>query len=125
MKDNIGKLGENFAEEYLKRRGYEIISRNYHSRYGEIDIIARDNEYIVFVEVKTRKSGSIVRGIESVDFKKQRKIIKTAVCYLKDIGQDVKMRFDVAEVEYFDIKRMYIKNYIENAFTLEGFGEIF
>ncbi len=114
---NSGKTGEDRAEEFLKNKGYEILERNYHSRYGEIDIIAKKNGCVVFIEVKTRKSTAYGRPCEFVTPKKMEKIIKTAMIYLKN--QEVEMRFDVIEV--------YTKNWeiehIENAFG--GSYEIF
>ena len=59
-KKEIGVLGEDFTARYYEKLGYEIKEKNYHSRYGEIDVIAENEEYIVFVEVKTRKAGSMV-----------------------------------------------------------------
>lgn len=116
---NSGKIGEDRATEYLKNKGYEILERNFHSRFGEVDIIARIGECIVFLEVKTRKSIAYGRPSEFVTPKKIEKIIKTAMIYLEN--REVEMRFDVVEV--------YIKNgyseieHIENAFG--GSYEIF
>ena len=77
-KSETGRKGESFCEEYYRKRGYEIKERNYHSRYGEIDIIGQDQEYILFVEVKTRKEASLISGSEAVDAFKRARIIKTA-----------------------------------------------
>lgn len=66
--NNRGKSAEIQAAKFLRKSGYKIIDVNYHSRFGEIDIIACDNEYVVFVEVKMRKSGAVVGGSEAVDF---------------------------------------------------------
>lgn len=109
---NSGKMGEDAVCEYLKNSGYDVIERNFHSRYGEIDIIAKTGKCIVFVEVKTRKGISYGTPAEFVTPAKIKKIIKTAMVYLKN--EEVEMRFDIAEV-YTKNGRCEI-NYIENAF---------
>ena len=116
---NSGKIGEDKAEEYLKNKGYEILERNFHSRFGEIDIIARIGECIVFLEVKTRKSIVYGRPCEFVTYQKMEKIIKTAMIYLEN--REVEMRFDVVEV-YINNGNAQIEH-IENAFG--GSYEIF
>ena len=113
----IGKLGEDFAGSYFLKKGYTV-TRNYHSRYGEIDLIAENDEYILFVEVKTRKDNSMTAPKESVDFYKQRKIIKTAECYLMQSPSEKQPRFDVFEVLQHN-GRIYKFNHIESAFDAE------
>lgn len=94
----IGDFGETEACRYLESRKITVLKRNYRDRGGEIDIIARDGETIVFVEVKTRSSKAFGMPSEYVDRKKQEKIIRTAIWYL---GTDsIDMRFDVIEVMY-------------------------
>lgn len=122
---NIGNTGENIACDYiLKVQNKKIIARNYHSRYGEIDIISRDDKYINFIEVKTRKSNSIIDGVYSVDKTKQIKIIKTAAIYLMKNDVDLQPKFDVVLITTHSGKN-YKVEYIDNAFSLEGFDEIF
>ena len=94
----IGAAGEAAAADYLEKNGFTILSRNYHSTYGEIDLIAENGEYLVFAEVKTRKPDSLVSPLEAVTLAKQKKIIKTAFCYLSDCGISLQPRFDVIEV---------------------------
>lgn len=94
----IGNFGEDKAAEFLEKSGITVIKRNYHARVGEIDIIAKDGDTIVFLEVKTRLSKDYGTPAEFVDFRKQEKIIKTAVYYLGT--DDIDMRFDVIEVMY-------------------------
>ena len=94
----IGDFGEDTACRYLESKNIKVLKRNYHERGGELDIIAKDGETIVFAEVKTRVSKSYGEPSEFVDFKKQEKIIKTAVSYLG--SDDIDMRFDVIEVMY-------------------------
>lgn len=114
----IGDIGEDAVCEYLKKIGYDIIERNFHSRYGEIDIIATKAEYMIFVEVKTRNNRNYINPCEFVDKRKQDKIMKTAVCYLQKFELDTAVRFDVAEVIYNSNSVNEI-NYIENAFWQE------
>ena len=61
-----GKKGEFLAARYLEEKGYTVIARNYHSRYGEIDLICRKDSYLVFIEVKARKVSSLVNPLEAV-----------------------------------------------------------
>lgn len=119
-KREIGIWGEDAACRYIQGLGLKVLARNYHSRYGEIDIVAQDGEYLVFVEVKTRKNARFGMPGEYVDLRKQEKLIKTALDYLG--GNDQAARFDVAEVFYrlcggnLVLERV---NYIENAFEAQ------
>ena len=90
-----GNLGEKIACAYLEKNGYHIKERNYISAFGEIDIIAQKDGFIVFAEVKLRKKNSRVSGFESVSFSKQMKIIQTSALYLQEISSDVQPRYDV------------------------------
>ena len=92
-----GKLGEDAVCAELEKRGHTIIVRNYHKRIGEIDIISRFDRYIVFTEVKTRKLGSMVSGLEAVNFTKQKKIVLTADAYLTENPTELQPRYDIAE----------------------------
>lgn len=118
-KGETGRMGENEAARFLSGRGYRILSRNYHSRYGEIDIIAENGSYLVFAEVKTRAKGSMLLPREAVDAKKQSRIIMTAQMYISchDIGK-LQPRFDVIEVTTGSNSEIKEINNIENAFTL-------
>ena len=84
MGKELGNFGENYVSDYLEGLGFKIICRNYRSRYGEIDIIAVKNEKIHFVEVKTRRSLLFGMPEEAYSLRKQERIIKTALTYLKD-----------------------------------------
>jgi len=106
----LGIIGESQAEKFLKKLGYKIIEKNYHSRFGEIDIIAKDKEKIVFVEVKKRKNADFAGGAEYVDLRKQKKIIAKENIYLQNITQDCNIRFDVVEINSDKI------SHIKNAF---------
>lgn len=98
-KKRIGKLGEDLAVIYLKRIGYKILERNFRCRVGEVDIIAKDVEEIVFIEVKTRTNNTYGEPSEAVDYIKKEHIIKTANYYLyKNKLYNKSIRFDVIEV---------------------------
>lgn len=120
MDNSSGALGEQYTAEYLEKKGFEIIQRNFHSRYGEIDIIAGDSHYLVFVEVKTRESGSLVGPLEAVTESKQRRVIKTAMIYLRENPTKLQPRFDAAGVITKNGVPVSIQ-YIPNAFACEGF----
>ena len=98
MNSSIGSLGEDGVSEWLQRRGFRVLCRNYHSRYGEVDIIAADDYYILFVEVKTRAERHLVSPLEAVTVKKQRRLIQTARLYLQANPVLLQPRFDVAAV---------------------------
>ena len=118
MPDNsTGKIGEDFTADYLVSNGFEIVKRNYHSRFGEIDIIAKDKDYIVFVEVKARKKGGLTNPLEAVTKSKQMKIIKTAQLFLLENQFDLQPRFDVAAI-YTVNKKVVSVDYIDSAFGL-------
>ena len=115
----IGDFGENAACEYLKNLGYSIVQKNFHSKHGEIDIIAYDKSCTVFIEVKTRKNSLYGNASEFVDFRKQQKIILCAKYYLGD-NIDEEVRFDVVEVYYYEKGDSLILkeiNHIKDAFV--------
>ena len=92
---SIGNIGEEAAVQALKKRGYKIIARNYRTKMGEIDIVAKDGEYTVFVEVRLRKRNAFGSPADTIDRRKQQKIIKTAQMYaVKNDIYDTPMRFD-------------------------------
>ena len=117
---DIGAFGEDFTVKYLKKQGYKILMRNFHSRFGEIDIIASKKDIIAFVEVKTRSEDAIFSPREAVDYHKQQKCIKTAQYYLIQYACDCQPRFDVSEISLEkreDAKHIVKEHtYIENAF---------
>lgn len=115
----LGRKGEDLVAEYLRQKGYIVVKRNYKDRFGEIDIIAENKEEIVFVEVKTRRDGALVSGLQAVDIKKAERIRKTALLFLNRLKISLKPRFDVAEVTAFirdDGSVGYKLNYIKSAF---------
>ncbi len=91
--------GEKAAKKFLKDNNYKIIDTNYRTRFGEIDIIAKDENYIVFVEVKARGEKSLGNPMEAVNYDKQRKIIMASKQFLlKDKFLQLQPRFDVIEI---------------------------
>ena len=122
-KTHKGKLGENYTAQYLVKMGYKIVARNYRKRCGEIDIIAVKDDFIVFVEVKTRKYRSLSSGVEAVDYKKKGKIIATADCYLYENGLEYQPRYDIADVTVANTENPYVIafNYYEDAFDTTGY----
>ena len=97
-RDKAGKNGERLTAEFLRSKGCTVIKMNYHSRFGEIDIIAADAQYIAFVEVKTRSEDAYYAPREAVTEMKQQRIIKTAGLYLRSFPTDLQPRFDVLEI---------------------------
>ncbi len=97
----LGKSAEDLAADALERRGYAILARRYRTRHGEIDIVARDGRYLVFVEVKARRSDRCGRPAEAVTPPKQRRIALMALRYLACEGlRDRPCRFDVVSVDW-------------------------
>lgn len=117
-KKKTGNYGEEFACRKLKAKGYKIVCRNYRKTCGEIDIIAENDEYIVFVEVKTRGENYMFEPIYAITKDKQRKIIKTAQLYLLKNDVNKQPRFDTFEVVLRNSLIFKVKEYthIENAF---------
>ena len=116
----VGKAGEDFVAQYLKSNGYIIIKRNWRdSRYGELDIVAENNECIAFVEVKTRQQNSLVSGVDAVDTAKQQRTKNAANSFMRKLRTKLPPRIDVAEVTIIDETDgvfQFKLNYIENAF---------
>ena len=114
----IGAWGESLAWEYLRHKRYKLVAVNYRSRYGEIDLIVSNRKYLVFVEVKTRKSSEFARASEFVHHRKQARLIATAEMYLAQNPTKLQPRFDVVEVyvpQGIDTTKPII-NHLEDAF---------
>jgi putative endonuclease len=94
----LGSEGEAIAVQFLKKQGYTIIAHNYKTRIGEIDIIAKDDETIVFVEVKTRSDDAFCAPYESVNTSKRQKIKNVASLYLQKQKKEFPARFDVISI---------------------------
>jgi putative endonuclease len=115
----VGAWGEALAAEYLRKKHYKIVATGYRSRFGEIDLIVSNREYLVFVEVKLRKSDSFASAFEHVDYWKQDRLRTTAEIYLDQNPTDLQPRFDVIEIyarDGLDTKRPVI-NHMEDAFS--------
>ena len=111
-----GSHYETRAADELVRRGYKILEKNFHCKYGEIDIVAADGDYLVFVEVKYRKNSETGDPTEAVDYRKIKKICATAKYYMmkNHISEYTPIRFDVVAIlgDRF--------NLIKNAFDYSG-----
>ena len=117
---NIAKIGESLAAKHLKARGYEILARNYRARRGEIDLIARDGEFVVFVEVKTRRSLKFGLPQAAVTLQKQRQISKVALAYLQSRNLlDTPCRFDVIAIHLSPQLKLWKLEQIESAFDFQ------
>jgi len=98
-KRTIGSQYEKLATDYLKNKGYEILCNNYRCKLGEIDIIARFEEAIIFIEVKYRTNSLYGYPREAVHYKKQRRILLAAKWYLREhYNYELNCRFDVIEI---------------------------
>ena len=116
----LGERGEKFAARYLRRHGYKILVRRFKSRAGEIDIVCRHKDWLVFVEVKTRKSMEFGSPSEAVDREKQRHMSRVALDYLRLLNNPrIHFRFDIVEVIMEEKARKPADiRLIQNAFDL-------
>ena len=93
-----GSWGEALAAEYLRKNRYTVIASGYRCRFGEIDLIAQNRRYLVFVEVKLRKNAGFAQAMEYVDIRKQERLRLTASMYLSENPTKLQPRFDVIEI---------------------------
>ena len=116
----LGERGEDLAAKHLRRQGYKILVRRFKGRSGEIDLVCRHKDWLVFVEVKTRKSDDYGTPSEAVNREKQRHLSKTALDYLRLLHHPrIRFRFDIVEVILRDdAKRPDDIRLIQNAFDL-------
>ena len=113
----LGEKGENIAAAFLKKKGYNILFRNYKCSFGEIDIIAKHKKILSFIEVKTRSTKKYGLPQEAVTPAKQTKISRVALEFVQRYKMDNRAaRFDVVSVQYLNAG--YEVNLIENAFEL-------
>jgi putative endonuclease len=94
----VGSWGEMIAAEHLRNKKYKLVAMNYSCRFGEIDLIVSNREYLVFVEVKLRKSDRFASAFEHVDYYKQQRIRTTADIFLSEYHTELQPRFDVIEI---------------------------
>jgi putative endonuclease len=115
---DVGAIGEKLAVDYLKKHGYKIIERNFRCREGEIDIIARKGECLVFVEVRTKRNTAFGTPEESVNLSKREKLISLANAYLQAYDKLPDFwRIDVVAVELGPNNRVSRLEHIENAIS--------
>jgi putative endonuclease len=114
----LGRDGEAVAVTYLKRKGYRILEENYNCQIGEIDIVAVDKKTLCFVEVKTRSSGNYGRPEVAVHEKKQKRLSRVALWFLKEKRlEGVRARFDVVAItRWGDCNKVH---HLKNAFELK------
>ncbi len=122
----LGDRGERAAVKYLKQQGFRIIARQYRNSYGEVDIIAQDGKTMVFVEVKTRTSTNDGQPFEAVDTRKQEKLTRIALAWLKQYDRlEQPARFDVVSILWPDDKGEPQIQHFRNAFEATGRGQFF
>ena len=116
---HLGVRGEMLAQNFLRKRGYAILEKNFRTRFGEIDLVARKDGAVVFVEVKTRRNSYFGLPEEAVDWKKRRKLALTAQAFLQSQGlENSPARFDVLSI-LWDGESEPRFSLLEDAFTLE------
>lgn len=113
----LGSEGEDLAVRFLQKKGYRIVARNYKTPVGEIDIIARDGDTTVFIEVKTRTDISFGYPYEAVNKRKRQKLKNLALLYLKRQGKESPVRFDVLSIFCMDNGKKDIEH-IKDAFEV-------
>ena len=111
----VGAWGEALAADFLKKNGCKLVASGYRCKFGEIDLIMKNRKYLLFVEVKLRKSSAFADAREFVDFHKQNRIRTTAEMYLAENPTNLQPRFDVVWVTV-DNHKVVGFNYVENAF---------
>ena len=113
----LGRKGEDAAARYLIRRGYDILERNWTCFAGEADIIAKDEDWLVFVEVKTRRSTERGFPSEAVDERKRERYERIALAYAQDhASADMPVRFDIVSIVVISKDKAMIRHHM-NAFT--------
>jgi putative endonuclease len=126
LKKLLGDRGERTAARYLRRQGFKILARQYSNRFGEVDLIALDGDWVVFVEVKTRQNAAAGLPVEAVTPEKQSRLTRAALAFLKARGLlEARARFDVVAVMWpANSKRPEIEHY-RNAFPPVGSGQMY
>jgi putative endonuclease len=113
-----GRIGENAAKKYLRKHGLKFLTANFKTKRGEIDLVFRDGDCLVFVEVKTRSSEDWVRPAAYVDMDKRRRLSLCGLEYLRLLrNPQIKVRFDIVEVLLQD-GEVYEVRHLRNTFTL-------
>lgn len=116
-KQALGREGERVAEQYLAKKGYKLVARNYRCRGGEVDLILLDRRVVVFVEVKTRTDHGFGSPLEAVETRKQRRMILAAQLFLHEHKlHERDARFDVVGISWPGNKP--VVEHVQNAFEL-------
>ncbi len=118
--NDLGKLGEKLAVEYLENVGYQILETNWRFSRSEVDIIAKDDEILVFVEVKTRSNASFAQPEASISPKKELFITDAAAVYMELIQHEWEIRFDVIAIIISEDKNPKINHYKDSFFPSLG-----
>ena len=114
---DIGSFGEALARDYLISKGYKILNMNFRNKFGEIDIICKKNNLLIFCEIKSRYSNSFGSPIESITCYKQKQIIKVSELYLiSKKYYNFNVRYDIIEVIFNTITSSHIINHVQDAF---------
>ncbi len=109
----IGDLGEQLAADFLIKNGYTVLERNYRTPYGELDIIAKDRDTVVFVEVKTRSTDRFGTGFDAITKKKQATLLNCAAHYADAMGLDCPLRIDAIEIMLDTMQITHLKGAVE------------
>lgn len=122
----LGRRGERYVARWLRRQGYKIVAGGQRTRYGELDLVAVQGETIVFVEVKTRRAHEPADAAAAVDEEKQRRIVRTALAFLKHHGLlEYPVRFDVVALVWPEDAREPQMLHIPSAFEPQDTGQFF
>ena len=124
-----GRAGEDAALDMLLKNGFQLVTRNYQTRFGEIDLIVKNERFLVFAEVKTRTKASWYKGYTAVTYPKKQKIFKTALLFLKENRFSLQPRIDVIDIaghwfvmdekEQFAVDELH---WFKNAVTAEDYN---
>jgi len=119
LRQHLGRVGERLAREHLERLGYRVVASNYRTRFGELDLIVCDEEWLAFVEVKTRRAGALESSLQAVHSTKQRRVRAMAAAWLVEAAERPRsreLRFDVVAVTVDRDGRLVSLDHLEAAF---------
>ncbi len=120
MKNNLGTRGEIISLKYLSHKGYQILFKNFHSRYGELDLIAKKDDVLVVVEVKTRTNTPFQQIQTAISYSKQRKISLAVMDFIQRYPhyEDFEIHLDIILCNYNSESNEFSVKHIENAFEM-------
>jgi putative endonuclease len=113
--NELGKRGEDIAKDYLENKGYQILKMNWRHKRAEIDLIAKHDGTLVFIEVKTRSSVDFGQPEDFVDWKKEKQLEFASLFYMEENNHEGEIRYDIVAIT-FESRDSYIVNHIEDAF---------